>query len=108
MQSGDVWARFLSTVVAEMVKRSVVAAVQRDLDALAKRDAALAESALAAVALSLAADVDDLSNSSTQRTGARRALADVLVQLREMAPADGGKDRLDELAERRASRRGAG
>lgn len=84
---------------------SVVDAVERDLAAIAERDAELAESALAAVARSLAADVDDRSNSATQRAGAARALADTLVQLRALAPSARGGDRLDELSAQRNKRR---
>lgn len=84
---------------------SVVEAVQRDLEALAERDPELARSAIGAMALSLAAQMDNPENSATSKAGCARALTDTLVQLRELAPPSGGRDGIDELASRRKKRR---
>lgn len=84
---------------------SVVEAVQRDLDALAERDPELARSAIGAMALSLAAQMDNPENSATSKAGCARALADTLVQLRQLATTEAQADVIDDLATRRAKRR---
>lgn len=105
MQHGDIWAVVVSARFEALVKDGVVSAVERDLASIRERDESLADGGLAAIARSLAADADDRSISSTQRTSARRALADVLVQLRGLVPESAGTDTIDDLAKRREVRR---
>lgn len=83
---------------------SVAAAVQRDLDAIAERDADLAASGLAASALALAARMDDSGNSATSIAACARALAEHLAALRALMPPVAESDAVDELASARAAR----
>jgi hypothetical protein len=83
---------------------SVVEAVKRDLGVLAKRDASLARSALAASCLVLAAQLDDPGNSATSKSMCARALREAMDRLRELAPPESVEDRLDDLGARRAKR----
>lgn len=85
---------------------SVVEAVERDLALIAERDKGLAESALAASALVLAAELDSAGNSATSKSMCARALREALDRLRELAPAEAEEDKLDELGSRRAARIG--
>lgn len=88
------------------MSESAVAAVERDLAEIAKVDAELARGSIAAVARAFARDVDSTANSATQRAGAGRALVEVMVQLRALAPkgAQAG-DVVDDLAKARTERR---
>lgn len=88
-----------------MVRKSVVAAVERDLARIAERDPELAESGVAMAALSLAADIDSGKTSATAKASCVRALAVAFERLRAMLPDDPRGDRLDELAARRDARR---
>ena len=83
--------------------KGVTAAVRRDLAAIRKLDASLADSALAALALALAAEIDD-DNSATSKSMNGRVLLDTLATLRELAPVEAEKDSLDDIARRRAAR----
>lgn len=83
---------------------SVVGAVQRDLDAIAERDAALATSGLALSALALAARIDDDENSATSVAACARALAETLATLRDLVPPKTEADGVDVLAAQRAKR----
>jgi hypothetical protein len=87
--------------------KTVVAAVQRDLDAIAKADKALAESSLAATALALAAELDDPNNSATSKSMCAGRLLDAMSLLRELTPEGEEQDGLDDLSARRAKRRGS-
>lgn len=82
---------------------TVESATQADLDEIAKRDPSLARSGLAASALALAREMDD-DNSATSKSMCARALREALDRLRELAPAERKKDRLDELSTRREAR----
>jgi hypothetical protein len=86
----------------------VATAVRRELRALRARAPALADSALAASALVLAQQLDDPGNSATSKASCQRALRETLDRLRDLAPADGNMDPLDDLAARRAARLGRG
>ena len=87
---------------------SVVKAVKQDLADIRRRDKKLADSALAASALVLAAELD-AENSATSKSLCARALREALDRLRELAPAPRESDDVDEVAKRRAKRRaGAG
>jgi hypothetical protein len=84
-----------------------VAAVQRDLAAIAERDAELAESGLAQVALTLARGLDS-DSSLTSKSMASGQLRDTLAQLREMAPDEKKEDTVDEIGAKRNQRRQRG
>jgi hypothetical protein len=86
---------------------TVVAAVQRDLDSLGRRLPRLPKTALAASALELARQMDDPQNSATSKSMCSRALIETLDRLEELAPPVKEGDRVDELAEKRSSRRSA-
>lgn len=62
---------------------------------------------LAALALALAAEVDNPENSATSKSMCGRTLLETLKQLRELAPPAEKEDKLDELSDRRARRRGS-
>jgi hypothetical protein len=76
----------------------VVDAVQRDIERLGPE---VQESGLAAAALALAAGLDD-QNSLTSKSMAAKALADVLKELRSLAPP---RKETDDLAKLRADRK---
>lgn len=79
----------------------VLDAVQRDLKEFPTD---LAQSTLGATAEALAVELDDSSNSATSKSMCAKALADVMAQLRALAPPKREGDKLDDLAERRAAR----
>lgn len=84
------------------------AAVQRDLEAIGRAGVdgkALMGSALAALALELASQLDDPGNSATAKSMCAGQLRDTMDRLRELTPKQAEKDGLDELAARRAGRR---
>lgn len=81
----------------------VVAAVRRDLAALAERAPDLAESGLAAAAISLALELD-VSISSHGKAQAAKALLDITNRLFDLAPAVEEHDDLHDLRARRAAR----
>jgi hypothetical protein len=83
---------------------SVTEAVERDIKAISRRDKALADSALAALALSLAAELDNQGNSATSKSMCAKTLLDALERLQELAPDEETKDNLDDLSARRAAR----
>jgi hypothetical protein len=87
---------------------SVVAAVERDLNAIAERDPELAASGIAATALALAREIDKPRGSATAKATCARALADTLERLRQLAPPPKQKDGLDDLTARRAARLAGG
>lgn len=89
-------------------KLSVAAAVQRDLDAIAELDEALARSGLAASALALARELDKPKTSATAKANCARALTEQLDRLRELAPEEQEGDQLDDLSARRADRLAGG
>lgn len=86
---------------------SVVEAVERDLAKLRERDAELADSTLAALALALAKEIDDPGNSATSKSMNAHQLRDTTVKLRELAPPPKARDELDELRDRHAADRRA-
>lgn len=83
----------------------VVDAVRRDLDELDGRLRGLKDSAFAATALALAAELDDPGNSATSKSMCARALVETLDRLSELAPAKAEGDELDDLTARRERRR---
>ena len=84
-------------------RRTVVAAVEHDLAALAKREPSIPSTALAASALELARQLDDPDNSATSKSMCSRALTEALDRLEEMAPPKREGDRLDKLRNSRVS-----
>lgn len=84
---------------------TVAAAVGRELVEIRRRAPGAADSALAALALALAAEVDDPGNSATSKSMCAKVLVDALDRLRELAPAQEAGDRLDDLSARRQRRR---
>ena len=83
---------------------SVLKAIDADLEQLAKRDSALATSAMAETARALAKELDNAGNSATSKAMCAKALNDTLERLRELAPPEETKDNLDDLSARRAAR----
>lgn len=82
----------------------VLRAVNADLK---RMPAELAKSALAATAKALAREIDGAKNSATSKSMCARALLDTLEELRALCPPADEVDALDDLAARRAVRRGA-
>lgn len=99
MQSGDEDA---SGSAAEKVEGvvTVVAAVERDL----KLMPTVAESALAASALVLAAQLDDPDTSATSKSMCSRELRDTMTVLRALAPAKREADGIDDITAQRNKR----
>lgn len=83
-------------------RTNVIDAVQRDVDKLPEE---LAESGLAATAISLAYELEDPFNSATSKSMCAKALGEALAQLRALAPAKQEADKLDDLTARREARR---
>lgn len=77
---------------------SVVAGVRRELERLPED---LRESGIAAVALAMAERIDSGKGSPSE---CGKVVVDALTRLREMAPPEQQKTRVDELRERRAKR----
>lgn len=86
---------------------SVYEAVERDLTGIASRCPGLESSALAALALALAAEIDNIDNSATSKSMCAARLVEALDRLRELAPETNEGDQLDEITERRLARRAA-
>ena len=94
-------------MAAKKAAVTVLAAVERDLKDLAKRDKRLAESAEAAAALAIARDIDSSSTSPNAKAMLAKELRDTLAVLYARAPVEEAKDSIDELSRRRAARRAA-
>lgn len=99
MQSCDCWS---PQGIEGLV--SVVDAVNRDLAKLPKE---WRDSTFAASALALATEMDSPSNSATSKSMCAKALKETMDRLWELAPPKKERDGLDDLAARRAKRRGA-
>lgn len=82
---------------------SVYEAVERDLAKIRRRSEELADSALAATALAMAAEID-ADNSATSKSMCAARLTETMDRLRELAPAEQEGDYLDDLAARRTAR----
>ena len=100
MQSGYGWQE---AALEGLGRMTVVEAVARDLENLAKHAPGLDESAEAATALALARELDS-RNSATSKSMCARALNETMDKLRAMAPPAKEGDGLDELEARRAAR----
>jgi hypothetical protein len=83
----------------------VEAALQKDLDAIAKTAPDLARSALAMTALALGRSIDAPGTSPTARSMCARALVEVVGKLNDQVPeAVREDDPVDQLAKARAKR----
>jgi hypothetical protein len=100
VQPGDC---FTGQTGVEGVVMTVTEAVTKDLELLGST---AAESTLAATALTLAAGLDD-GNSLTSKSMAAKALADVMRELRALAPPIQEADGVASLDKRRQARRAA-
>ena len=88
-------------------RTDVVAAIERDIAAIRKRDPALADSALAASAVTLAYEMQDPYNSATSKSMCAGKLHEALAELRELCPPERETDAVDELGSKREERRAA-
>ena len=86
---------------------STTEAVGRDLAELAGRAPGLDQSALAAMALVMARELDSETTTATAKANCARVLADALEQLRALAPEKPEGDKVDDLNARRSKRRAA-
>jgi hypothetical protein len=84
---------------------SVVAAVRRDLE---RYGTAVADTAMAALALSLADQLDNGETSATAASMVGAQLRETLLKLAEMAPEPESNDGIDELSRERKARRASG
>jgi ribosomal protein L37E len=83
----------------------VAEAVTRDLRAIYEVAPELGSSGLAALALSLAREMDNPGNSATSKSMCARALQEALKELRSLVPEKPEGDALDDIVARRAERR---
>jgi hypothetical protein len=81
---------------------SVVEAVDRDLE---RMGGDLADTALAAMARVLAAELDNGGTSATAKSMCAARLQEAMDRLRELAPPRKENDVIDEVGSRRAERR---
>jgi hypothetical protein len=104
MSTGEAGDLFPDVVLAAAGSSRMVDATERDLERIRKRDADLADSALAASAVAMAYEIDHPYNSATSKSMCQARLADAMKALRDLAPPEEAKDGIDQLAERRADR----
>jgi hypothetical protein len=90
---------------ALVMEQTVMAALERELKAIAKRDPALAQSTVAATACALARELDSPNNSATSKSMCAKAMYDAIDRLYELAPAEKDKDGVDDIAAQREARR---
>jgi hypothetical protein len=81
---------------------TVVEALERDVTALGELP--VGSEALVASAFALARELDD-ENSATSKSMCARALREAMAEIRVLAPTKPKADALDELANRRQTRR---
>ena len=84
---------------------SVVAATEKDLAEIRKRDPDLADGALAAAALQMAAEVDSFENKGHAKSLCAKELRDTMAVIRDLAPKKARNDRVDEIKAKREKRR---
>ena len=80
-------------------------AVRRDLNAMERRRKGTKATWQAELALRLAAEIEDEASPLRDRVVAARGLTEAMAALRQSVPAEETKDRLDELAARRRTRK---
>lgn len=88
--------------------RGVIDAIDAELAELRERAPALAGSVLAAAARALAFELESPYNSLTSKAQATKELREDMDRLRELAPPERKRDKLDEVNEARERRRAAG
>lgn len=87
-----------------LVRRTVAAAVRGELEAMADLAPKIRGSALAALAVAMAREVDNPDNSATSKSLCAGRLIDAVDRLRASVPAEVQADGLDDLAARRDRR----
>lgn len=87
-----------------LVRRTVAAAVRGELETMAGRAPEIRGTALAALAVAMAREVDDPGNSATAKSMCAGRLIDAVDRLRATVPAEIQADGLDDLAARRDRR----
>lgn len=87
-----------------LVRRTVAASVRGELELMADRAPEIRGSALAALAVAMAREVDNPDNSATSKSLCAGRLIDAVDRLRQMVPAEAQADGLDDLAARRDRR----
>lgn len=87
---------------------SAIENAERDIEKIRKRDAGLAESALAAGLVAMARQVEHPYNSATSQSMCMREMRETRDRLWELAPEEEHADSLDELKQARARRRASG
>lgn len=103
MQPGDVGPPAAGDFEG-VVMETVFEAVEQDLAEIARRDLALARSALAMTAKALAERIDNPGNSATSVSMCAKALVEVMEKLRELAPPGEKKGTLHAIRSGRALR----
>lgn len=86
----------------------VVEGVERELKAIAKRDSALANSALAGSAHALAREIDSPQSSPNAKAACGKELRETLARLHELAPEEAKKGQLHDIRSGRSARLAAG
>lgn len=90
--------------LADAKPAAVIEAVERDIERIRRRDPELADSALAASAVAMAYEIALPFNSATSKSMCQARLAETLGTLRELMPPEQKRDKIDEIAARRADR----
>lgn len=98
--------RLFSDGVALASRTAAVEAIDHDIAAIRERDEDLADSALAAAAMSMAYELENPYNSATSKSMCARALLELMNRLRELAPPAEQGDGVDDIATQRAKRLG--
>jgi hypothetical protein len=93
-----------AAAVLDAATRPVEAAVKNEIAALAKRAKEIEGSALAALAVAMAKEIDKAKNSATAKSACGARLIDSLDRLLARVPPAQTKDELDEIRQRREKR----
>jgi hypothetical protein len=101
----DVARELFGDPLTDSRRSNVIEAVERDIEAIRKRDAALADSGLAASAIALAYELEHPYNSATSKAMCAGKLHEALDKLRELTPAGEERDKVTEIEEQRERRR---
>lgn len=100
----DVAVELFDGPLADNARTDVIDAALRGVEALRKRDADLADSALAAGLVALAFEIAHPFNSATSKAALHREMRESLDRLAELAPPATVNDRVDDLAKARERR----
>jgi hypothetical protein len=104
--SADLAQHLFREPLPEAGRTGVIDAVAHDVKEIRERDEGLAESAHAATAVRLAYELEHPFNSATSKAACAKTLNETMDRLRELAPEQPKKDRVDEIGAKRAKRRG--